>query len=155
PLGLREASVFVAHALQHREVGAARKSLLAGIEDRALDGGIAGDLVDDRRHLGDHFRRQHVHRAPGGVPRHQSYPGGVGLKTEIGQIHVPISARCQTRSMIVAVPMPPPMHNVMRAAPLPVRSSSSSTVPRIIAPVAPSGWPIAMAPPLTLTLSAP
>ncbi len=33
------------------------------------------------------------------------------------------------------------------------RSSSSTAVPRIIAPVAPSGWPIAMAPPLTLTFS--
>ena len=60
--------------------------------------------------------------------------------------------RGQTRSMIVAVPMPPPMHSVMSAAPLPVRSSSSSAVPRIIAPVAPSGWPMAIAPPLTLTL---
>ena len=44
-----------------------------------------------------------------------------------------------TRSMIVAVPMPPPMHRVTSAVDLPVRSSSSSTVPRIIAPVAPSG----------------
>ena len=32
------------------------------------------------------------------------------------------------------------------------RSSSSSAVPRIIAPVAPSGWPMAIAPPFTLTL---
>ena len=54
--------------------------------------------------------------------------------------------------MIVAVPMPPPMQSVMSAVLLPVRSSSSSAVPRIMAPVAPSGWPIAIAPPLTLTL---
>jgi len=48
-----------------------------------------------------------------------------------------------TRSMMVAVPMPPPMHSVTSAVDLLVRSSSSSTVPRIIAPVAPSGWPSA------------
>src|SRR5579862_12615 len=60
----------------------------------------------------------------------------------------------QTRSMIVAVPMPAPMHSVIKAVAASRRSSSSSTVPRIIAPVAPSGWPMAMAPPLTLTLAA-
>ena len=60
----------------------------------------------------------------------------------------------QTRSMMVAVPMPPPMQSVTSAVLLPVRSSSSSTVPRIMAPVAPSGWPMAIAPPLTFTLSA-
>ena len=47
----------------------------------------------------------------------------------------------QTRSMIVAMPMPPPMQSVM------------SAVPRSIAPVAPRGCPRAMAPPLTLTRS--
>ena len=41
--------------------------------------------------------------------------------------------------MIVAVPMPPPMHSVTSAVDLLVRSSSSSTVPSIMAPVAPSG----------------
>src|SRR5580692_7451979 len=54
-----------------------------------------------------------------------------------------------TRSMIVAVPMPAPMHSVTSAVARLRRSSSSSTVPRIIAPVAPSGCPMAMAPPLT------
>ena len=59
----------------------------------------------------------------------------------------------QTRSMMVAVPMPAPMQSVTSAVFRSRRSSSSSTVPKIIAPVAPSGWPIAMAPPLTLILS--
>jgi hypothetical protein len=44
---------------------------------------------------------------------------------------------------------------VTRAVRLPVRSSSSSTVPRIIAPVAPSGWPSAMAPPWSGRASGP
>src|SRR5262249_39652411 len=56
-----------------------------------------------------------------------------------------------TRSITVAVPWPPPMQSVTIARALFERSSSSTMVPRIIAPVAPSGWPMAMAPPLTLT----
>src|SRR5262249_12710508 len=57
----------------------------------------------------------------------------------------------QTRSMMVAVPMPAPMQSVTSAVSRSRRSSSSIAVPRIIAPVAPSGWPIAIAPPFTLT----
>src|SRR5512139_569867 len=45
----------------------------------------------------------------------------------------------QTRSIIVAVPMPTPMQSVISAVSLSRLSSSSSTVPRIMAPVAPSG----------------
>ena len=41
--------------------------------------------------------------------------------------------------MPAPVPMPAPMHKVTRAVDLPRRSNSSRTVPRIIAPVAPSG----------------
>src|SRR5699024_9729618 len=59
----------------------------------------------------------------------------------------------QTRSMMVATPMPPPMHSEMRAKRPPVRCSSSMAAPVIMAPVAPSGWPMAMAPPLTLSFS--
>ena len=43
------------------------------------------------------------------------------------------------RSMMVAIPMPPPTHKVHNANFLSRRSSSSSAVPRIMAPVAPSG----------------
>src|SRR5699024_2007504 len=42
---------------------------------------------------------------------------------------------------------------VRRARLPPVRSGWSSTVPVIIAPVAPRGWPMAIAPPLTLSFS--
>src|SRR5882724_11543637 len=74
-----------------------------------------------------------------------------GIDRDFGDID-PRHCR-HTRSMIVAVPIPTPMHNVTSAVERLRRSSSSSTVPRIIAPVAPSGWPMAMAPPLTLILS--
>ena len=47
----------------------------------------------------------------------------------------------QTRSMIVAVPMPPPVHMVTSPVVRSRRSNSSSRVPISIAPVAPIGWP--------------
>src|SRR5262249_9983417 len=72
-----------------------------------------------------------------------------GVDLEIGDVDL----GHQTRSMMVAVPMPAPMHKVTRPVERSRRSSSSSNVPRIMAPVAPSGWPSAIAPPLTLTLS--
>ena len=56
-------------------------------------------------------------------------------------------------STMVAMPMPPPTQSVARPQRRSRRSSSSMRVPRIIAPVAPSGWPMAMAPPLTLVIS--
>src|SRR5204862_3708630 len=59
----------------------------------------------------------------------------------------------QRASTTVAMPMPPPTHSVARPYLPPVRCSSSTSVPRIMPPVAPSGWPIAIAPPLTLTFS--
>src|SRR3954471_24465740 len=74
-----------------------------------------------------------------------------GIERDFGDIDLRHCRR--TRSMIVAVPMPTPMHNVTSAVDRSRRSSSSNTVPRIMAPVAPSGWPMAMAPPLTLILS--
>jgi len=58
-----------------------------------------------------------------------------------------------TRSMIVAAPMPEPMHNVARPVSRSERSISSNNVPRIIAPVAPNGWPMAIEPPFTFTRS--
>src|SRR6516165_7208664 len=80
------------------------------------------------------------------------------LRLEIGDVdlgHGFLSAgssqQTYTRSMIVAVPMPRPMQRVTSAVPRLRRSISSIAVPRIMAPVAPSGWPSAIAPPLTLT----
>ncbi len=56
----------------------------------------------------------------------------------------------QTRSMIVAAPMPLAMQSVAR----PVERSRVQfvrRVPMMMAPVAPSGCPMAMEPPFTLT----
>src|ERR1043166_2210812 len=57
-------------------------------------------------------------------------------------------------SMTIAVPMPPPM----QSAAIPYRSffarSAYTSVVRIRAPLAPIGWPSAIAPPVTFTLAA-
>jgi hypothetical protein len=138
-LGLDEAPIVAPRRLQHRQVRAGGEALLAGGEHHALHRRVRGDLVDDYAELLNDVGRDDVHRAARHVPGDERDAVGVGFKTEIGQIHGSDSVLAQTRSMIVAVPMPPPMHSVISAVPLPVRSSSSSAVPRIIAPVAPSG----------------
>ena len=61
------------------------------------------------------------------------------IVTAVRVVAARVVAGHHTRSMIVAMPMPPPMQSVMRAVDLFVRSSSSSAVPMRHAPVAPSG----------------
>ena len=53
----------------------------------------------------------------------------------------------------IAMPIPPPMHSVARPFFAFRRFISCSRVTRIRAPEAPIGWPMAMAPPFTLTLA--
>src|SRR6478735_5093847 len=54
--------------------------------------------------------------------------------------------------MHIAMPMPPPMHSVARPFLASRFCISCSSVTSTRAPDAPTGWPIAIAPPLTLTL---
>src|SRR5690606_34432356 len=72
-----------------------------------------------------------------------------GLIVESGFVH----GLPHTRSTIMAPAIPAAAHKETRPTPSPRASSSSSTVPTSIAPVAPSGWPMAIAPPATLTFS--
>ena len=53
-------------------------------------------------------------------------------------------------SIMVAIPMPQPMHWVAKAYFLFSLLSNSAAFPVILAPVAPSGWPKAIAPPSKL-----
>jgi hypothetical protein len=81
--------------------------------------------------------------------------GLMGIKIEIDAMAY-IGRRVRPRhsaSMHMATPMPPPMQSV--AIPLwrPTRCSSYSSVMSTRAPDAPIGWPMAMAPPLTLTFA--
>src|SRR6266851_7809400 len=66
---------------------------------------------------------------------------GVVRSLEVGQI----------RSIKVPVPKPPPQHIVMIARCLLARSSSLSALVTRPHPVAPSGWPSAIAPPFGFT----
>ena len=59
----------------------------------------------------------------------------------------------QSRSTHMAMPMPPPMHSVARPFLASRFCISCSSVTRTRAPEAPIGWPMAIAPPLTLTLA--
>ena len=86
-LRLCAAREFVACGLEHRQIGAAGEAVLAGGDDRALDRGVGRDLVDDLAHLGDDFGVDDVHRAAGHVPGDERNAVGVGLETEIGQVH--------------------------------------------------------------------
>src|SRR6478735_761844 len=146
--------IEVAQPLEHGQVRTAREGFLAGGNDAALDRLARDDMVDDLVQLGHDLGGDDVHRTAGHVPDQGRNAVGVGLEAEIGEVHrfSPLRAD-QTRSMMVATPMPAATQSVTSAVCLFVRSSSSSTVPRIIAPVAPSGWPIAMAPPLTLRMA--
>ena len=62
--------------------------------------------------------------------------------------------RCaQSRATHMAMPMPPPMHSVARPFLASRLVISCSSVTSTRAPEAPIGWPSAIAPPFTLTLS--
>ena len=54
---------------------------------------------------------------------------------------------------MAASPWPPPPHRLTAAVPPPRRFSSNSEVRASRVPDIPTGWPRAMAPPLTLTMS--
>ena len=79
--------------LQHGEVGAAGKAVLARGDDRALDRGVAGDLVDDRVELVHHLLGEDVHRAARHVPGDERDAVGVGFDGEIRVVMMSILAR--------------------------------------------------------------
>ena len=56
-------------------------------------------------------------------------------------------------STIIAVPMPPPMHSDAAPRPPPRACSAWTSVVSTRAPLAPIGWPSAIAPPCTFTLA--
>ena len=58
-----------------------------------------------------------------------------------------LRAGAHTRSTIIAIPCPTPMHMVTSPYRPPVRRNPCKRVVRILAPVQPRGWPNAMAPP--------
>ena len=80
---LHHVGVHRAHALQHRQVGAAAEGVLAGGDDRALDRFIGRDFLDDRREFADHVHRDDVHRAAGRVPGDERNAIGIDVEGEV------------------------------------------------------------------------
>src|SRR4029453_7519785 len=91
-----------------------------------------------------HRRRQCIGRRAGLV-EHESREA-VGFAGELPVFHHP-------RSTSIAPPSPPPMQIAAMPRRPPILSSTFSTWSAIRAPDAPTGWPIAIAPPSTLSLA--
>ena len=143
-------TAIVAHLCDHVEIHAAGEAAgLAAGDDDALDRVVGERVVDQPVELVEALDAHHVHRFARRVPGDGGDALGVGGD---GEMLRHVFASPYTRSMIVAAPMPDATQSVARPVPLPLRSSSSSSVPMMMAPVAPSGCPSAMAPPFTLTL---
>ena len=85
---LQQFGVGMAHALEHREVGAGAKRFLARGDDDALDRGVLRGLLDDCLELVDRGLVQHVHRTARNVPGDERDAVGVGLEFEILEGHV-------------------------------------------------------------------
>src|SRR6185437_7262794 len=117
-------------------------------------------------HAGDH---RHLRRDDQGEPRtvpsrprdhrKRSYrsghlAGALGPRAGPGQLdRRRTEGVAQTLWIRVPVPSPPPQHIVTKPISLSERSSSCRSVVIRRAPVEPSGWPKAIAPPLTFTRS--
>ena len=76
-----------AEPLQHGQVGAAREIVLAGDDDATLDRRIGHHRVDDLAELIHHRIGEDVHGTAGHVPGRQRDPVGIGLESEVGEIH--------------------------------------------------------------------
>ena len=93
--------------------------------------------------------RGHRHRPAGDLRHRATTPPArrPGVARPAG------SLRAQAASQREAMPWPTPMHMVAAPRAAPRRRISCSRVVTIRAPEQPSGWPMAIAPPLTLTRS--
>src|SRR4029077_5121992 len=69
-----------AHTLEHREISTAAEGVLAGSYDRALDGSIRGNFINERAQFLDHARVDDVHRALGHIPGDQRNAVGINIK---------------------------------------------------------------------------
>src|SRR6266516_2352756 len=80
---------------------------------------------------------------------------GTSLTTPPSRCHVscgPLPGQ-DSRSTIIAIPWPPPTHIVSRPNVLSWNCRLFRSVLMILAPAMPKGWPTAIAPPLTFSLS--
>ena len=112
---------------------------------------LASDLAG---YMTGEVRRPSSSRASARNCRAGSSRGQVSSVVTSAHVYTVTASRtCHRRSMMVAVAIAPPAHMVISAVAAPRRSSSCSAVVSSRAPVLPTGWPRAIAPPLTLTRS--
>ena len=122
----------------------------------ADDLGVAGVRRERRHHLaqrGDSSSTSEISRATARAsPRARARPGRDVGRPAGTPVELSRPAQAGTRT-IRASPWPPPPHSAAAPTPPPRRLSSRARCSTIRAPDMPTGWPSAMAPPLTLTLS--
>ena len=100
------------HALEHGQIRAAGERVLAGGDHRALDRLVLGNAIDDRVEFLHHLFGEDIHGFIGHIPGHECNAVRVDVEFEVRIAHL---LSPQTRSMMVAVPMPAPMHSVTSA----------------------------------------
>ena len=79
--------VSLTEALEHGQVGAAGKVVLARGDDAALHGRIGHHGVDDLMQVAHHLFGEDVHRAARHVPGCEGDPVGIDVVAEIREIH--------------------------------------------------------------------
>src|SRR5690606_10465088 len=113
------------------------------------DPGPAGQRHERGHHVTQH-RRGVLHQ--GDQPTDGAWVTLSRPSDEVGDRGRPAAPRGHAPGtrMIRASPWPPPPHSAAAPVPPPRRWSSRAKCNTIRAPDIPTGWPIAMAPPLTL-----
>src|SRR5690606_3546597 len=134
------------------------------VGDVRNDAGVAGQLHRLLETVEPARDYVYFHPCPGQRERDVAADaaGGTGHQRAVGnrgvrRWEVVHHADQPSLSMMVALAMPPPSHMVWSPNRPPVRSRTFRSVAISFAPEAPSGWPLAIAPPWTLTfdMSAP
>src|SRR6185503_2266861 len=116
------------------------RSALAAPQHHAFEPSSALDLTERRLQIAECRLVDHVHLA-GGIVHHQMRDRALA---PFDPEH-----RHQSRSSTNAAPWPPPTHNDAMPRWMPRRRISISSVSRSRAPLDPTGWPSAIAPPFT------
>ncbi len=125
----------VVRQVEHVDVGADTEVPVARADHQPLDAVLGLGPLDRREQplaeVGVELVDLAVHL------HEQRGDAGVGVEGDRAQLR--LESHVHTRSMMVAMPMPPPMQRVTRPVERPRSSSSSSTVLSSMAPVAPRG----------------
>src|SRR5690606_4420365 len=145
----------VALALGRDHPAADRLQCRLGHRCQERVGRVPGGLIICVKTLGPADRRLNCFCVDGGYGRGQSlaWLRLHGRRGRRGASECKSEPAYQTSSMATAVASPPPMHRLAMPRALPWRCSAAISVVMMRVPLAPMGWPSAVAPPCTLILS--